>query len=193
MRKTTTKKKATKVSKSKSVKKATKVSKSKLIKKVALKKKPLVKSVKKVNKQGLKKQPKNKAPNKKGKELKLNIDSYRDKLLALREEIVAEYRQITENVLTQSAADASGGLSDYSTHMADVASDVFERDFSIGLASNEMEIVREIDLALRKMDEGTFGICEACDKSIPKNRLDALLYVRLCKKCQEKYEEQDCL
>jgi len=122
--------------------------------------------------------------------LKREMKSYKEKLLKLREEIFDEIKQISENVLMKSQAEASGDISSHTFHIADAASDTFERDFSIGLASNEMEIVRQIDLALRKIEDAIYGICDVCSKPIPKRRLDALPYVRNCMKCQEKIEKQ---
>ena len=122
--------------------------------------------------------------------LKKEMKDYKEKLLKLREEVFDEIKQISENVLMKSQAEASGDISSHTFHIADAASDTFERDFSLGLASNEMEIVRQIDLALRKIEDSTYGVCEICSKSIPKRRLDALPYVRRCMKCQEKLEKQ---
>lgn len=127
---------------------------------------------------------------KKKKLLKKEMKMYKEKLLKIREEISGELRQISENVLMKTQAEASGDISSHTFHLADAASDSFERDFSLGLASNEMEIVRQIDLSLRKMEDSTYGICESCQKLIPKRRLDAIPYVRHCMKCQEKLEKQ---
>ena len=122
--------------------------------------------------------------------LKKELKIYKEKLLKLREEISGEVRQISENVLMKSQTEASGDISSHTFHIADAASDTFERDFSLGLASNEMEIIRQIDLALRKIEDQSYGICESCQKLIPKRRLDALPYVRYCMKCQARLEKQ---
>ena len=122
--------------------------------------------------------------------LKKELNNYRDKLVKLRGEILDEVKQIQEDVLMKSQAEASGDISSHSLHIADAASDSFERDFSLGLASSEMDIVRQIDVALRKIEESNYGICDSCQKLIPRRRLDALPYVRFCMKCQEKLEKQ---
>jgi RNA polymerase-binding transcription factor DksA len=74
--------------------------------------------------------------------------------------------------------------------MADVATDTYDREFSLGLASNGREILYELDDALKKIEEGTFGICEGCHSFITKIRLKAVAYARLCVKCQEKKEKR---
>ncbi|MBN2120791.1 MAG: TraR/DksA C4-type zinc finger protein [Candidatus Omnitrophica bacterium] len=122
--------------------------------------------------------------------LKKELNVYREELLKLREEVYSEIRRISEDVLMKTQTEASGDISSHTFHLADAASDNFERDFSLGLASNEMEIIRQIDLALRKIDDSSYGICEACEKPIPKRRLDALPYVRNCLKCQENLDQQ---
>lgn len=92
-----------------------------------------------------------------------------------------------ENLL-QSQRDASGDLSGYTFHMADVATDNFNREFSLNLASNEQYLLNEIDAALKRIDDRTYGICEACGKAIPKGRLKILPYARHCIPCQQQQE-----
>jgi RNA polymerase-binding protein DksA len=74
--------------------------------------------------------------------------------------------------------------------MADVATDTYDREFSMGIASNERKVIYEIDDALKKIEEGTFGICEGCKNLITKVRLKAVPHARLCIKCQEKKEKK---
>ena len=74
--------------------------------------------------------------------------------------------------------------------MADVATDTYDREFSLGLASNERKLIYEFDDALKRIEEGTFGVCEDCKSLIAKNRLKAVPYARLCVKCQEKKEKR---
>ena len=62
--------------------------------------------------------------------------------------------------------------------------DAFDRQFALGLVSAEHEVVFEIDLALRKLEEKTYGICESCSCSIERPRLEALPFVRYCVQCQ---------
>jgi len=60
----------------------------------------------------------------------------------------------------------------------------------LGLASNERKLLYELDDVLKKIEEGTFGICEDCKNLIAKNRLKAIPHARLCVKCQEKREKR---
>jgi DnaK suppressor protein len=74
--------------------------------------------------------------------------------------------------------------------MADVATDTYDREFSLGLASDERKVIYELDDALKKIEEDSYGICEECKKLIAKNRLKAVPHARLCVKCQQKKEKK---
>jgi len=119
---------------------------------------------------------------------KKDLIYFKKLILKRKEEILDEIRHISEDTLKKSQKDASGDISGYTYHMADVATDAYDREFSLGLASNEQKILYELDDALKRIDEGTFGICEECKSPITKTRLKTLVYTRLCVKCQEKKE-----
>ena len=111
-------------------------------------------------------------------------------ILKRKEEVLEEIKHLSEDTLKKSQKDASGDISGYTYHMADVATDAYDREFSLGLASNEQNSLYELDDALKKIDEGTFGICEECNSLITKIRLKAVPYARLCVKCQKKKEKR---
>lgn len=117
------------------------------------------------------------------KELKI----YKDLLIKIRDNITDQIRHISEDT-QKSQRDASGDISGYSIHMADVATDTYDREFSLGLASNDRELLYEIDEAIKRLEEGNFGTCEECSKPITKSRLKAIPYTKLCLKCQKKQE-----
>jgi DnaK suppressor protein len=121
---------------------------------------------------------------------KKELKTYKEQLIKLREQIYGEIRQISQDVLMKTQSEASGDISSHTFHLADAASDTYERDFSLGLASSEMKIVQQIDLALRKIEDNVYGTCEVCQKLIPKRRLEAIPYVRNCLKCQRKLEQR---
>ncbi len=90
--------------------------------------------------------------------------------------------------LKKSRQDASGDLSNVPIHMADVGTDNYERDLMIELIENGEEGLRNIDTALEKMDDGSYGVCEICSKKINKDRLKAVPYAKLCIDCQREEE-----
>lgn len=111
-------------------------------------------------------------------------------LLELRAKILGSLQNIEGGALSLSQRDSSGDLSGYSFHMADMATDNFDREFNLGLAANEQDLLNQIDAALRKIDEGTFGICEMTQEPISRKRLKAMPYARYSIKAQEELEEK---
>lgn len=127
---------------------------------------------------------------KKRKLSKKEIESYREQLLDLKDDFMKKIQEITEESLRKSQGEASGDITNYSLHLADRASDTYERDFSLGLVSSERKIVAEIDEALRRIDDDEYGFCLKCGKPIAKRRLDAIPYARHGTKCQKEIEEE---
>lgn len=119
------------------------------------------------------------------KELKI----FKDIILKRKEEILDSIRHVSEDTLKKSQRDAAGDISSYTLHMADVATDTYDREFSLGLASNEREVLYEINDALKKIEEGNYGICEECKKHIARTRLKAVPYTKLCLECQKAQEK----
>ena len=120
---------------------------------------------------------------------KVELKKYKQKLEELREELLQEYKKLSQNICDENGGSAASGVSNSSLHLADAASDAYDKSLTLDLASNEMELVSEIEHALRKIQEGSFGICEGSGKGIPKTRLDALPYVRYTKDYQEDIEK----
>lgn len=121
---------------------------------------------------------------------KKDLTEFKKLILKRKEEIAEGIKHISEDTLKKSQKDAAGDISGYTYHMADVATDTYDREFSLGLASNERQALYELDDALKKIEEGTFGICEDCKGLITKTRLKAIPHARLCVKCQERKEKR---
>ena len=121
---------------------------------------------------------------------KKEMEKFKKLLLEKRDELVTNVNHITEDTRRQSQKEASGDLSGYGLHMADVASDNFDREFSLNLASGERETLLDIDEALKRMDETTYGNCLSCGKKVGKRRLSAVPYAKLCLKCKKQEEEK---
>ena len=126
----------------------------------------------------------------KNKLAKKEIAGFKKIVLKRKEEILDEIKHISEDTLKKTQKDASGDISGYTYHMADVATDSYDREFSLGLASNERKLLYELEDAVKKIEDGTFGICEECKILITRTRLKAVPYARLCVKCQEKQEKR---
>ena len=113
-----------------------------------------------------------------------------DLLLKKKAELLKGIEHIANDNLKTSQREAAGDLSAYSLHMADVASDNYEREFSLSLADGEQKVLNRINAALEKLDSNTFGLCELCEKKITKARLKIVPYAELCVPCQEKQEKK---
>jgi RNA polymerase-binding transcription factor DksA len=98
-------------------------------------------------------------------------------------------KSLTGTHLGQSLAESAGDISTHSTHMADHGTDNFARDLALTLAGNRCDDVREIEEAIRRIDENHYGYCELCDKPIGRERLRAHPFARCCILCQSLAEQ----
>jgi DnaK suppressor protein len=117
-----------------------------------------------------------------------DLKYFKKSLLAIKEDITDQLKHIYEDTLKKSQKEASGDISGYTLHMADVATDTYDREFSLGLASNDQEVLYDIADALKKIEDKSFGFCEQCNKPISKTRLKVIPYTRTCLKCKESSE-----
>lgn len=120
---------------------------------------------------------------------KTKSEVFKKLLLKKREELISNVDHITGDTRNKSQKEAAGDLSGYSIHMADMASDNYDREFSLNLASGERKTLLEIDEALKRIDEKTYGKCLSCGRKIGKKRLLAVPHAKLCLKCKEEEEK----
>ena len=109
-------------------------------------------------------------------------------LLELRNHVLTQLGEHTEETLLKSAKDDSGDLSGYGQHMADAGTDTFDRDFALSLVSNEQEALAEIEAAIKRVHAGTYGICETTQKPIAKERLLAVPFTRYSTEAKKEVE-----
>lgn len=110
-------------------------------------------------------------------------------LQSVRDSVVDEISFLAGDNLNRSQRESSGDLSSYSFHMADQGTDNFDREFALSLVSSEQEALYEIDEAIERIKDGTFGLCESCGCDIEKARLKALPFARLCIACKSEAEK----
>jgi RNA polymerase-binding protein DksA len=94
---------------------------------------------------------------------------------------------LLEHHLAATSAESSGELI-YSDHMPDLGSDAMEREKAFMFASRDGAYLNQIEEALRRISEGTYGICRVCDKPIPHPRLEAVPTTKICVGCKEATE-----
>jgi len=109
-------------------------------------------------------------------------------LLDLRHHVLTQLGEHTEETLLKSSKDDSGDLSGYGQHMADAGTDTFDRDFALSLVSGEQEALAEIEAAIKRIHDGTYGICESTQKPIAKERLLAVPFTRYSAEAKKQVE-----
>ena len=119
-----------------------------------------------------------------------DLKHFEQRLITERARIMGEMGHLESTVLKVNPRDAAGELSGYSYHMADAGTDSMEREKAFDIASKEGRLLLEIDDALRRVYNGTYGICEASGKPIARSRLEALPWARLSIDEQEKLEKE---
>ncbi len=99
-------------------------------------------------------------------------------LVDLRSHLTEDIERHSEETLKRSAKDDAGDLSAYGQHMADAGTDTFDRDFALSMVASEQEALSEIDAAIKRIHDGTYGVCEITQKPIAKERLLAVPFTR---------------
>jgi len=122
---------------------------------------------------------------------KQELKKYKEKLLKIKDMVQGDIKQLEQDSFSKTQKEAAGDLSSHTLHMADMASDSYERDFAFDLVSNEQELMYKISEALKRIDEDKFGKCLDCGKKISKARLNSIPYAGLCVSCQQKQEKKE--
>lgn len=116
------------------------------------------------------------------------ITQYGERLRALRIQLGGEIAELEDEALRPLGGQSSGDLSDLPLHPADVASENQAEDMMLDLIANQGRNLAEIDAALERVRQGTFGSCEGCGKAINRERLNAIPYARYCIGCAQEAE-----
>jgi DnaK suppressor protein len=112
----------------------------------------------------------------------------RQRLLDLRDSLVDSMRGVARDNLRTRAEGSEASA--YGMHQADAGSDAYDRDFALSLLSQEQDALYEIEEGLKRIELGTYGICEMSGKEINRERLEALPFARFTVECQEKVEKE---
>lgn len=117
------------------------------------------------------------------------LEIYKKALLKIKENTIHDIKNMTV-VNSADHKDNVGDVSGHAIHLADVATDMYDREFNLGLASNDRELLNRVEAALKRIQEKNFGICSVCKKTIQPARLKAIPYTETCVKCQEQLEKK---
>ena len=122
------------------------------------------------------------------KEVPEKFKRYYKLLLDLRMHLTEGIERHSEETLKRSAKDDAGDLSAYGQHMADAGTDTFDRDFALSMVANEQEALSEIEAAIKRIHDGSYGVCEITQKPIAKERLLAVPFTRYSAEAQKDLE-----
>ena len=113
-----------------------------------------------------------------------DLDSFREQLLQKRRLLLGDVEKLSEQALNR---EDGSHLPD---HMADLGAETFNQEVALGILEGEEDEIREIDAAVERINQGTFGNCEECESEIPRVRIEAIPFARLCLDCKQKEEEE---
>ena len=108
--------------------------------------------------------------------MSIKYDKLKEKLVEKRDRLTVELDGLKTN------SEVSVG---YGNHMADDASYAFEQTKSLALHQNTKSLLAQVNAALVRFENGTFGVCENCGQSIDPARLEAIPYASLCIQCAQ--------
>lgn len=118
---------------------------------------------------------------------KTELIAFREKLHIIRARLRGDVSRMAEVALRKSGVEG-GDSNAMPIHMAELGSDNFEQEFTLGLMEADEGTLGSIDSALERIQKGTYGKCVECDGVISKTRLNAIPYTPVCIKCAELQE-----
>jgi RNA polymerase-binding protein DksA len=121
---------------------------------------------------------------------KKQLEHFKEKLLEERKRVLEEMDELQATNLKQSISEASGENSRYSYHLGDVASLSYGREFSMGLAERQQKYLEQVDEALQRIEEGTYGICKVTGETIAVERLEEVPVAKYSVKGKEIMERR---
>ena len=113
----------------------------------------------------------------------------RDRLLTLKDTLLDSMNGVAKDSLRSRAEGSEASA--FGMHQADAGSDAYDRDFALSLLSQEQDSLYEIDEALKRIDTGSYGVCEMSGKPILHARLEALPFTRYTVECQAEIEKKN--
>ena len=117
---------------------------------------------------------------------KKEIEQFKALLWQKRNELLGNVSYMENDALREGRSD----LSNVPIHMADLGTDSYEQEFTLELMDSERKLISQIDDALNRIEEGTYGICELDGQPIPKPRLEAIPWALYCVSCANDIEKK---
>ena len=119
---------------------------------------------------------------------KRELNRFKKLIEAEKAKVLNDIGMVEAEIAGMSTSSGSGKAG-YSNHMADVGSDAMEQEQAFLRASKGVDYLVSLDEAIRRIELGTYGVCELCEAKIPNKRLEAFLAARLCTQCKSSQEK----
>jgi RNA polymerase-binding protein DksA len=118
---------------------------------------------------------------------KKDLAEIRQRLVQERQDLDKQIKDLEEESFQATQSDMTGevGLDD---DFADAGSATFDRENALSISNNMRDLINQIDNAIRRIDDGTYGTCERCGRPIDAARLKALPHASLCMDCKRREE-----
>jgi RNA polymerase-binding transcription factor DksA len=120
---------------------------------------------------------------------KKDLEYFKKLILEEQTKVLKDMGYIKETLMDGTMREASGDHSAYAFHMADQGSDTYDREKTFMLAARENKYLSELNDAMRRIDDGTYGICMICNKDIEKERLEVVLVAKYHVQCKKQLEK----
>lgn len=117
-------------------------------------------------------------------------ESFRQRLVDLGTRLEGDVADVAGEALRQTGGEEAGNLSNVPVHPADLGTDTYEQEVATDLLDNERQKLVAVRAALDRIEQGTYGKCERCDRDISRERLEAVPYATLCIECARSTERQ---
>jgi RNA polymerase-binding transcription factor DksA len=117
------------------------------------------------------------------------FDRQKRRLLDLRDHFLDQMQSVAQDSLRSRSE--NNEASAVGQHQADAGSDAYEKDFALSLLSAEQDALYEIEEALKRIEVGSYGVCEMSNKLIPHARLEAIPFARFTVECQQQLEKEN--
>jgi RNA polymerase-binding transcription factor DksA len=121
------------------------------------------------------------------KKMSAFVKKQREKLLQLRDDLMEALHGVHNEAIKTASAGSDNGSGQ---HQGDAGSDSYDRDLALNMLEKEKDSLLEVDKALERIEQGTYGLCEVSGEQIPQARLEVLPFARLTIECQQALEEE---
>ncbi|MEG6585975.1 TraR/DksA C4-type zinc finger protein [Dendrosporobacter sp. 1207_IL3150] len=119
------------------------------------------------------------------------LEQFKNDLEQEKKRLISQISRLEETGIGDSMSDSLGELSVYDNHPADIGDELFERSKDTALRDNEHIILENVERALEKIDDESYGHCDKCGKEISVERLEAIPWANTCMSCQQDMERAD--